>query len=375
MYRDWETTVAQCKDQPLDFSVKKDAVPNTKVDEEEERKWLTEMERVEASVFDGKLLSRAAKLASNRDIAQEFFNKADRRVGKETTVMVDGFAISKESMNCGEWEAVPTFAGKDPRLADPIRAKKADIEPQSHCQVCFDGGELHCCQLCPRAYHYKCLDRAFQSKAKSWQFNCPQHECGECSQKTTDAGGMLYRCRWCERAYCEDCLDFEKATLIGNNLVEYELLGYGEMTQAFYVQCPNCKDHFADNPDDKKFCDDLAEDFRQQHETRFGREREFSTLDSLTDATTIETNGVNTPAVQTPCTPTAHPATIDESEDAIVVDDEWFRNNGLKKRKARDDLGSRSSNGSFKKKKLGDSGLKQKASALSNGVVIVKGDL
>ena len=55
---DWETTVAKCKDQPVDINVKKDAVVNAKVDEEEERKWLTEMERVEASVFDGKKLAK-----------------------------------------------------------------------------------------------------------------------------------------------------------------------------------------------------------------------------------------------------------------------------------------------------------------------------
>lgn len=55
---DWETTVAKCKDQPVDINVKKDAVVNAKVDEEEERKWLTEIERVKASVFDGKKLAK-----------------------------------------------------------------------------------------------------------------------------------------------------------------------------------------------------------------------------------------------------------------------------------------------------------------------------
>ena len=269
------------------------------------------MERVEASVFDGKKLARNQKSKTNKDLSQEFFDRADRRVGKNTTVMVDGFAISKESMNCGEWEAVPTFAGKDPRLAEPKRTKKAAVEPQSHCQVCFDGGELHCCQLCPRAFHYACLDTEFKSKAKGWQFNCPQHECSDCSQKTTDAGGMLYRCRWCERAYCEDCLDFEKAVLVGNNLIEYELLGYDEMTQAFYVQCHACTQHFEESPKDKAYCENLVKDFELEYERRVEEmerevelqlepemEREMSTrAGSLTDATTVETPGANTPFV------------------------------------------------------------------------------
>ena len=288
------------------------------------------MERVEASVFDGKKLARQ-KNTTNKDISQEFFDRAERRIGKNTTVMVDGYAISKESMNCGEWEAVPTFAGKDPRLAEPKRAKKAAIEPQSHCQVCFDGGELHCCQLCPRAYHFACLDREFQSKAKGWQFNCPQHECYDCSQKTTDAGGMMYRCRWCERAYCEDCLDFEKTELIGDNLVEYELLGYPEMTQAFYIQCHVCTAHFEDSPKDKEYCRSLEEEFKAEYNRRFGDEREMSTrAGSLTDATSIETPGVITPHVP--------------------YDDDVELMGSSKKRKMK---GDGSLGGSFKRERLG----------------------
>ena len=298
---DWETIVSKCKDQPADIAVKKDAIPNAQVDEEEEKRWLTEMEKVEASIFEGKKLAKGVRNNTNKDIAQQYLDHAERRVGKNTTVMVDGFAISKESMNCGEWEAVPTFAGKDPRLAEPKREKKATIEPQSHCQVCIDGGELHCCQICPRAYHFHCLDREFQSKAKGWQFNCPQHECHDCAQKTSDAGGMLYRCRWCERAYCEDCLDWEKTQLIGDNLIEYELLRYPALVQAFYIQCPVCTDHFIENPQNKALCDNLANDFQVEHEKRFSEleeEKVASTrAGSLTDATTVETPGVHTPII------------------------------------------------------------------------------
>ena len=101
---DWETTVAKCKDQPADINVKKDAIPDAQVDEEAERRWLSEMERVESSIFDGKKLAKASKASSNRELAQEYFNKEDRRVGKNVTVMQDGFAISKESLGCADWE-------------------------------------------------------------------------------------------------------------------------------------------------------------------------------------------------------------------------------------------------------------------------------
>ena len=191
------------------------------------------------------------------------------------------------------------MAGKDPRLTERKRQKKPPIIPQEHCQVCIDGGELHCCQLCPRAYHAECLDREYQSKAKGWSFTCPQHRCFDCHQGTQDAGGMLYRCRWCERAYCEDCMDFDQTTLIGNTLQEYELLGYPDVEQAFYVQCASCTDNFKENPRNAKLCSNLADGIRLDYESRFGQlSRETSTrAGSMTDATTIETTGMNTPMV------------------------------------------------------------------------------
>jgi SWI/SNF-related matrix-associated actin-dependent regulator of chromatin subfamily A member 5 len=275
------------------------------VDQEAETRWLSEMEKVESYIFEGKKLERGAKgrgVSSTKDIAGEW-NRADRRIGKNTTVMVDGFAINKESLLCKDWEAVPTMAGKDPRLAEPKRAKKAAINSQSHCQICLDGGELHLCTRCPRSYHYACLDREFKAKTKAWQFICPQHQCNDCEQKTTDAGGMLYRCRWCERAFCEDCLDWDKTQLIGETLIEYELLSYPPMDQAFYIQCHACTDHFAEHPQDQALCAKLASEMEQEYEQVIlgaanGRaDGGSSPAGSLTDAATIETTGVNTPVV------------------------------------------------------------------------------
>ena len=101
--------------------------------EEEENKWLSQMEHVESRVFQGKQYTREKEISGYSDIKQEWARE-ERRKGKNTTVMVDGFAISKESMLCGEWEAVPTLAGKDPRLAEPKREKKPIVVNQ---EVCF----------------------------------------------------------------------------------------------------------------------------------------------------------------------------------------------------------------------------------------------
>lgn len=239
---DWETTLDKCKDQPVDSHITDDIAGA------DEESWLNSMERVECAVFEGKKHQKAV----DKQAAQQArdFSRADRRVGKNTTVMVDGFAINKESLNCADWEAVPTMAGKDPRLAEPVRAKKAAIQHQEFCQHCWDGGEVYLCAGCPRSYHPGCLDKPFQKKAKLAMFFCPQHECVDCQAKTAEAGGLLYRCRWCENAYCEDCLDWDVAKLIGATLPEYDMLGFGAMSNAWYVECPSCVKSCENDPKD-----------------------------------------------------------------------------------------------------------------------------
>lgn len=275
--------------------MKKDIVADATVGDEEEHKWLTEQEQVKSNIFEGKQLKRGSKPQSE-DIAAQYANvdRSERRRGMNTTVMVGGYAISKESLGCKDWEAVPTFAGKNPSLANSKRAKRAAINSQGHCQVCLDGGNIVCCQGCPRSYHMKCLDTEFQSKALGSMFFCPQHECVDCRQKTNDTGGMLYRCRWCERAYCEDHLEFDETELIGDGLPEFELLDFPENATAFYVECSACRSHFKEKPDDKKLCDEMAESIRIEHEHRFNIPSTPST--PMTDATTLESTGVSTPA-------------------------------------------------------------------------------
>ncbi|MCJ1399711.1 hypothetical protein MMC11_002913 [Xylographa trunciseda] len=307
---DFNTMLEKCKDKPADIHVAEQTQCNAKVSEEAEKKWLAQIEQVESRVFQGKAYTSKKNVESSFGLDRA---REERRVGKNTTVMVDGFAISKESMACGEWEAVPTMAGKDPRLAEPTRKKKAAVENQGHCQVCWDGGELILCSTCPRSYHYMCLDKHFKtmSKAKT-QFHCPQHQCADCLQKTGDAGGMIYRCRWCERGYCEDCLEFDKTTMIGNNLQEYELLGFPEVSQAFYISCPSCKDHHTENLDAKNFCETKAQEYDEEykqilesksstitaHEADGKMVSSFSRAGSMTDATTLDESGLSTPQVE-----------------------------------------------------------------------------
>ncbi|KAL8731624.1 MAG: hypothetical protein Q9166_003312 [cf. Caloplaca sp. 2 TL-2023] len=255
---DFSTMLERCKDKPTDALVAKDTGAGPTVKEDDERKWLEEVERVQSRVFQGK---KYVKRKDDYNSIAEEWSRADRRVGKETTVMVDGFAISKQSMSCGDWEAVPTMAGKDPRLAEPKRAKKPAIINQE--------------------------------------------------QKTQDAGGMIFRCRWCERGFCEDCLEWEKTELVGDNLKEYELLEYPSVTQAYYIRCPQCTHHHASNPAEQEFCAKQAKEIDNNYEMMLAERKAAeavaetdaqdpslpasSDTQSLTDASTIDSSAVATP--------------------------------------------------------------------------------
>ena len=279
---DFETMLEQCKDKPLDLSI---AADDKDVDEQT---WLNTMEKVECAVFEGKKHQKQLDKAAKTDVE---LDRAGRRVGKNTTVMVDGFAINKESMACGDWEAVPTMAGKDPRLAEPVKIKKAAINNQDFCQHCWDGGEIILCSGCPRSYHVKCMDREFQQKAKGWtNFSCPQHECRDCGSKTAEAGGLIYRCRWCQHGYCEDCLDWDHVNPLGETLPEYELLGYQSKNNAWFVECPDCIKHWTTDPEDRVAVDEERKRIAREYEAYMA-----AMADSVAEATPKTISEVSTP--------------------------------------------------------------------------------
>lgn len=266
---DLETMMAKCRDKPTDV------VPDQTHAEVDEDKWLSAMERVECAVFDGKRYQRELDQSmkgktSTANILPDSITREDRRKGKNTTVMMDGYAISKESINCADWEAVPTFAGKDPRLADPVREKRREFTHETHCLACFEDattGHLIDCKSCPRAYHYDCLEPDYQAKVKGFSgFYCPQHKCSDCNKATTDAGGLIFRCRWCPQGFCEDCLDWDQTELIGENLQEFEVLGEGPTPGGFYIKCPSCIELCAENEEQKDWIEGMQENYKEQHD-------------------------------------------------------------------------------------------------------------
>jgi hypothetical protein len=64
--------------------------------------------------------------------------------------------------------------------------------------VCWDGGDLVCCDRCPAAYHPDCLGLAEEQLQSAPTWSCPQHACAVCQRKAQvgadgERGGV---CGW-----------------------------------------------------------------------------------------------------------------------------------------------------------------------------------
>lgn len=82
----------------------------------DEKSWLSKSERIKTDFFHGIRLPRSPTTPT-----KEFHLETKGKRIVKTRVVFNreyGCHISKESMLCDEWEAVPTLAGKDPRLVD-----------------------------------------------------------------------------------------------------------------------------------------------------------------------------------------------------------------------------------------------------------------
>lgn len=314
---DWEEMVNRTKDyemtlEPNDQQGKKKAAqgqagekkdvevlaPGVAVVAEEdlELKWLSEMEKVETRLFEG----REHKKREEEEHAQLILDitRDSRRDGKNRVVMIDGHAVLKETVGCGEWEAVATISGKGANgFTEPPKKKKESFEHQDYCQVCYDGGTISLCQGCPRSYHVTCLPPSYKSKVKATLlggFYCPQHQCTDCEQKTTNAGGMLFRCRWCDNAYCEDCMDWDETKLIGDGLVEMELLGYPERGNTYWIKCVHCIEQHKENPEYEKMCADMEKEWEEEMAERRKKEAEEKHIQESVEQEG-EKSGVETP--------------------------------------------------------------------------------
>ena len=271
---DLNTMLQKCRDKPADPHQNTDG-SGGEVDED---KWLSVIERVETAVFDGKRYQRKLESKRPKGATDEANIIETPRKRNEMTVMIDGFEVSKESLSCADWEAVPTMAGKDPRLANAVREKRHEYLHEEHCLACFEDNEVgHMvqCKSCPRAFHFDCLEEEYQDKVRGFAgFFCPQHTCCECGKNTTDAGGLMFRCRWCPRGFCEDCMEWGKEELIGENLPEFEMMGQPSAQTGFYIKCPDCVDSMVEDEEKKEWIEGMEKSYAEQHQEWFKQQEE-----------------------------------------------------------------------------------------------------
>ncbi|OAV92389.1 hypothetical protein PTTG_02218 [Puccinia triticina 1-1 BBBD Race 1] len=226
--------------------------------EEEELGLLRGAEVVRCRLFEGKKYT-----ASNKDILHEWDNLQSKRASKATITIIDGHAVQAESVNNARWQAVKTLTS-DPVILAKLqdqKGKKKVFEHEETCMCCHDPGNLYLCAQCPRVAHSKCMG---YTPPANLNFICSQHKCVGCQRGAAEAGGMLYRCQTCPDAYCEDCLALDNFYSMGDTLPEFMMLGYGPVSQAHYIRCIECLNHFEANPETKAIWEAEEERLKEQ---------------------------------------------------------------------------------------------------------------
>lgn len=198
--------------------------------------------------FEGELL-QSKKCVTLADISKEWIKDSTEKrvsksrfdvvrvsnVGSVNVLKLNNYSLADGEPSVYELEA-KRFSTENLRKVGA--KKKARFENQDYCQLCWDGGELVCCDLCPASYHCDCLG---VTTVPRMQWRCPHHStCSGCSVKSS----FLFRCTMCPVAFCEDCLSPE-FVLLGSNK-RWTALGFHHtMSSPFtYVYCSEACQRF-----------------------------------------------------------------------------------------------------------------------------------
>ncbi|OGM42102.1 putative nucleosome remodeling complex ATPase subunit (Snf2h) [Aspergillus bombycis] len=90
----WKTILNVCaSNQSIELNGR-----NTAIDVHQEKAWLARTERVKTNIFDGKKVDTRFRSFSVYEALPVDLCRADRRIGKERTVIIDGFSVGKDSI-------------------------------------------------------------------------------------------------------------------------------------------------------------------------------------------------------------------------------------------------------------------------------------
>jgi len=152
--------------------------------------------------------------------------------------------INDYTLNEGEKSVFDSeLGGRDERSGERTHQRRMagrDFENNSLCQLCWQGGDILCCDNCPCVMHLSCAGIEDESTlGNTW--SCPHHRCHLCQRKAHAAGGLLFRCSECPKAFCEDHLPLD-AEMVGAECERFVRLGYSAVKQAAFVVCSDeCK--------------------------------------------------------------------------------------------------------------------------------------
>lgn len=95
---------------------------------EEETSWLSRKGRIQTGLFDGKLFRRRPAVF-NHEISNTPLDPTERRKNKNRVIFDEdtGFFINKESTQCEQWQAIPTFTAANANSSDK-KESRVEIE-------------------------------------------------------------------------------------------------------------------------------------------------------------------------------------------------------------------------------------------------------
>ena len=129
------------------------------------------------------------------------FDAGVKRKRKQTTIQIHGHAV-KTANNYTMESGIQTISGSSTNGSSPDKKRKLmiagrDYEHDDVCLICWDGGNLICCDQCSASFHVNCLKSSGYATEVlgalgKLTFQCPHHTCRRCGRKAARQAVFFY---------------------------------------------------------------------------------------------------------------------------------------------------------------------------------------